>query len=178
MSIPRSAQLLLAALVAAMPFASAGSADEGDPAGWSISTDPRGRAFLRYVAEADGPRLLFVGCLRDVDEFFVHVKGVPEMTAGDDVELRLIVPDAEWSLSGAVAITEDGAATFTRETDADAGAMKEIGEALLPVLSAPGPIVLQVGNSETVELTLEDLPPRIGIAGPLKTFEKICFRRR
>src|SRR5262245_38601583 len=46
-------------------------ADKGDKAGWSLTTDPRKRAFLKFVPTNDGPRILVLGCLRDVDSFMV-----------------------------------------------------------------------------------------------------------
>jgi hypothetical protein len=171
------ARLLFAAVTVAsiLPAAPVAIADEEDPAGWSMSTDPRRRAFLHYAAEAGGPRHFDFGCLRDVDEFFLYAKAVPGTEEGGDVELKLLVADAEWSITGEVVETGDGEMTFRVEKDADARAMKKMGTGLMKVLSAPGPVVLQIGNSETVELTLEPLPPRAGIAPFLGRFEKICF---
>ena len=168
---------VLAGGLAVLPSA-APRADEGDPAGWSVSVDPRGRAFLKWVSEAGGPRVLLFGCLRDVDEFFVSAKNVPGMEEGDDVELQLLVPDAEWRISGSVARTEDGLMTFEKEQDAGKKAMKKLARELMPVLSAPGPIVLQIGNSDTVDLPLEPIAPRAGIETPLQSFEKVCFAGR
>ena len=165
---------LLAAVAMAPPLAPS-HADEGDPAGWSVSTDPRGRAFLKYATEAGGPRVLVIGCLRDVDEVFVSAKGVAGMVAGDDVELQLLVADAEWRISGSVARTEDGLMTFEKEMEVTAKARKALRKALMPVLTAPGPIVLQIGNSDTMELPLEPIAPRAGIAAAAKTFDKVCF---
>jgi hypothetical protein len=162
-------------LATILPVVPAAVADEEDPAGWSMVTDPRRRAFLRYVAEAGGPRFFDFGCLRDVDEFFLYAKAVPGTEEGGDVELKLLVADAEWSISGEVVRTGDGETTFRVEKDADARAMKKMGAGLMKVLNAPGPIVLQIGNGEPVELTLEPLPPRAGIAPFLGRFEKICF---
>jgi hypothetical protein len=171
------AQVVFAGLVLAtmLPGAPPARADEEDPAGWSMTTDPRRRAFLHYVAEAGGPRLFDFGCLRDVDEFFLYAKAVPGAVAGTGVELRLLVADAEWSISGEVVATADGETTFMVERDGDARAMKKMGAGLMKVLSAPGPVVLQIGNSDTVDLTLEPLPPRAGIGPFLGRFEKICF---
>lgn len=150
-------------------------ADEEDPAGWSMGTDPRRRAFLHYVAEAGGPRYFDFGCLRDVDNFFFNVTAVPGMTEGVGVETVLRVADAEWSITGDVVKTETGSMTFQVDRDADPRAMKKLGAGLMKVLSAPGPIVLRVGNSDTVELTLEPMRPRAGIAPFLGRFDKICF---
>ena len=172
-----SAFAALAVGLAAVPPA-APRADEGDPAGWSVSVDPRGRAFLKWVAEAGGPRVLLIGCLRDADEFFVSAKTVPGMEEGEDVELQLLVPDAEWRISGSVARTEDGLMTFEKEMEAGKTAMKKLGRELMPVLTAPGPIVLQIGNSDTMDLPLEPIAPRAGIETPLQSFEKVCFGGR
>jgi hypothetical protein len=42
------------------------SADQGDKQGWSLGSDPRKRVFLRFVPANDGPRVLVLGCLRDM----------------------------------------------------------------------------------------------------------------
>lgn len=165
---------LVVAVATALPLAHL-RADEGDPAGWSISTDPRGRAFLKWVAEPGGPRILLIGCLRDVDEVFVSAKGVPGMVEGEDVELQLLVADAEWRITGSVGRTEDGLMTFDKEMEVTAKGRKALRKALMPVLTAPGPIVLQVGNSETMDLPLEPIPPRAGIEAAARTFDKVCF---
>ncbi len=178
MPIGSPQRLVLAALTLAalLPLPSPAPADEGDPAGWSVVVDPRKRAFLRYVAEAGGPRLLHIGCLRDVDEFFVAatgVEGLPDDGPGSG--LTLTVPDADYVIYGNIAMDDEGRPAFNAEVDADARALKKIAAELLPVLTAPGPVVLQVDNGEPVDLTLEDLPPRAGIAKPLATFRKVCF---
>ena len=167
---------LLAVLAAVVPV-SAPRADEGDPAGWSVATDPRGRAFLKFVAEAGGPRLLVIGCLRDVDSMWVGstgVEGLPD--EGPGAGLTLTVPDAEWVVYGAIEKGDGGRPAFSADLEADAKARKKIAMELLPVLKAPGPAVLQVANGTPVDLPLEPIPPRAGIAEPLKTFEKVCFR--
>ena len=61
--------VLAVAAVAPLLAPAPAAADPGDKAGWSIGTDPRKRVFLHWVAKADGPRLLTVACLRDVDSF-------------------------------------------------------------------------------------------------------------
>ncbi len=72
----RSFRRWLLAIMAA-PFAmfagavSPASADQGDKQGWSLGSDPRKRVFLRFVPANDGPRVLVLGCLRDIDSFIV-----------------------------------------------------------------------------------------------------------
>lgn len=177
MPISRAAKFAFAAcaLLTAAPVVPA-AADPGDPAGWSVSVDPRRRAFLKYVAEAGGPRLLVIGCLRDVDTMTVlstGVRGLPEI--GPGAALVLTVPDAEWVVHGDIAPDGDGAPSFTADLDTDAAARKKLAAELLPVLRAPGPIVLQVGNGDPVDLPLEALRKRAGIAEPLRKFEAVCF---
>ena len=151
-------------------------ADEGDRAGWSVATDPRRRAFLIATETAGGPRLLTIACLRDADGFAIYSAGVPGLKAGEGVELVLAVADAEYRLSGSADADRDtGVVGFSGESDIEGAARKKLARELLPVLKAPGPIVLTIGAAPPVEIPLEDLPPRAGIAGPLKTFEKICF---
>ena len=165
------------ALVAVGASAVPVRADEGDPAGWSVAVDPRKRAFLQYVAEAGGPRLLTIGCLRDAEEFFVSsvgVRGLPAKAQG--VGLVLSVPDAEFVIYGEIdADTDGGGPRFMAEHDFGPAERKRTAKELLPVLRAPGPIVLQVENGEAVDLPLEAIAPRAGIAAALKTFEKVCF---
>ena len=72
----RSFRRLLLAIMAATFAMFAGavspaSADQGDKQGWSLGSDPRKRVFLRFVPANDGPRVLVLGCLRDVDSFIV-----------------------------------------------------------------------------------------------------------
>jgi hypothetical protein len=169
---------LVAALGLTMaPPLPAARADEGDPAGWSVSVDPRGRAFLQWVSEAGGPRVLLIGCLRDAEEYFVSsvgVEGLPRSATG--VGLVLSVPDADYVVYGDIEPDrESGAPKFMSQTDADSAELKRTATYLLPVLKAPGPVVLQVENGKPVDIPLEVLPPRAGIAGPLARFEKVCF---
>src|SRR5262249_34446098 len=61
----------------------------GNKAGWSAYVDPRKRAFLNYVLVDDGPRLLLLGCLRDVDSFLVSSEEMSEAKEADNVTLTL-----------------------------------------------------------------------------------------
>lgn len=171
--IALAAVLGLTSVLVAPP---APKAEEGDRAGWSVATDPRRRAFLVATETAGGPRLLTIACLRDADSFAIYSAGVPGLAAGEGVELTLAVADAEYRLTGSADADRDtGVVGFSAESDIEGGARKKLARELLPVLKAPGPIVLTIGSAPPVEIPLEDLPPRAGIAGPLKTFEKICF---
>jgi hypothetical protein len=145
-------------------------ADEGDKPGWSFTSDPRKRAFLKYVAERDGPRLLLLACLRDADMFSVYSTGLSNSNA-PDVTLSLANGGASYAVSGAV--EPDGLSrqpTFTYETDADAKALQQVKAALMPVLAGKGPIAVKVGAAA------RDLPIA-GLSGPLQRFNSICFGR-
>lgn len=164
------AALLLGCLAGVVAPAPA-SADEGDPAGWSVRTDPRRRAFLVATETAGGPRLLTVACLRDVDTFAIYTGALPglaERTGPADVVLS--VADAEFTLTGTIE-----AEGFSGERDLDTAGRKALARDLRRVLDAPGPVVVTVGDAPAIEIPLEPLPPRAGIAGPLATFAKICF---
>jgi hypothetical protein len=167
----------LGLLVGAVTAAPAARAEPGDPAGWSVATDPRHRAFLIVTATAGGPRLLTIACLRDVDDFAIHAPAIPGLAAADGpVDLTLAVADATFALAGTVE-ADGGGVGFTGSRDLDAKNRKALAAALVPVLEAAGPLVVTVGAAPPIAIPLEDLPPKKGIAGPLKTFVKVCFGR-
>lgn len=145
-------------------------ADQGDKAGWSTDTDPRKRAFLKFVPEQDGPRILLFACLRDADSFAVYSTGLDPRAAAD-VELSLINGAADYRVRGE--IVPDGLSsepTFSYETDADRAALSQIKNTLMPVFAVPGPIKLTVGAASR-ELPLTGLKPA------LDRFSAICFGR-
>lgn len=145
-------------------------ADPGDPAGWSLATDPRKRAFLKFAAEKDGPRLLLFACLRDADSFAVYSNGLDTREA-TDVELSLANGSTVYRVRGDIA--PDGLSpqpTFSSDADADAAQLRKIKAALMPVLTGPGPIKLTVGSAS------RELPPT-GLKAALDRFAAICFGR-
>ena len=172
----RLAALLLPSLLGLLAAPPA-IADDGDPAGWSVRTDPRRRAFLIVTERAGGPRLLTFACLRDADSFAVYAAGLPDLPPdAGHIGLVLRVADAEWPIYGSTGTDPDGGGTmFSSEWDLDAGERKRLAAGLLPVLRAPGPVAVTIGDAPTIEIPLEALPPRAGIAKPLKTFESVCF---
>lgn len=178
MSRPFASALTALGLLAGLLAASGARAEDGDPAGWSVATDPRHRAFLVATETAGGPRLLTIACLRDVDEFAIYAAGIPGLATVDGpADLTLAVADAEFKLSGTVEADGFGLVGFSGSRDLDAKSVKTLATELVPVLDAAGPIVVTVGTAAPIEIPLEDLPPRKGIAGPLKTFVKVCFGR-
>ena len=151
-------------------------ADDGDPAGWSVLTDPRRRAFLIATDTAGGPRLLTVACLRDVDEIALYATLAGLAPDRSGVGLSLSVADASLDATGSTD-TIDGAVTLTVDLADGAAARKALAPRLKRLMTAPGPLVVAVDGAASVEIPLEDLPPRRGIAGPWKTFDKVCFGR-
>ena len=144
--------------------------DPGDAAGWSVDTDPRKRAFLKYVPEKDGARILMFGCLRDIDSFGVYSAGVEKSNA-KDAPLTIVNGGAKYAVQGEIEPdSEQKQPTFVYEADIDAAARRRIRAALMPVLTGKGPIKLTVGS------TSRDVPTT-GIKAPLDRFAAICFGR-
>lgn len=148
-------------------------AESADRAGWSVSVDPRKRAFLHYVPENGGDRVLTIGCLRDVDSFTVMSEG---LTLGIDPKkkatLMLANGAARYAIDGEVeAGAMRGTPTFSAETDADRAALRQIGLSLLPVLEGKGQLTLSVGSAQ---LTL----PTSGLTAPLSRLKTVCFGSR
>jgi hypothetical protein len=145
-------------------------ADKRDKQGWSLGKDARKRAFLSFTPTADGPRLLVIGCLRDVDTFTVLSEQDIGDRAGQKATLTVARGGARFTVDGK--LERDGAGVgqpgFAHHTDADAPALRQIRAKLLPVLEGKGPIVLTLGS------TSRELPAA-GLAEPLAGFKSVCF---
>jgi len=149
------------------------SADQGDKQGWSLGSDPRKRVFLRFVPANDGPRVLVLGCLRDVDSFIVLSEQDIGIGDGQAATLTLANGAARHVVEGK--FERDGAGVgrpgFASEIDADVKTLQQIRVKLIPVLEGKGPIVLSVGS------TSRELPVA-GLAKPLSGFKSVCFGQR
>jgi hypothetical protein len=148
-------------------------ADPTDKAGWSVHTDPRKRAFLVYVPVKGGPRVLTIGCLRDVDSFTVMSSGL-RIGANHETKATLALSSgtARYAVEGEVEPDlTTGMQTFNTDIDVDVKALRQISGALLPVLEGKGPVALTIGSAE---LTL----PTAGLTQPLLRFKSICFGSR
>jgi hypothetical protein len=149
------------------------SADQGDKQGWSLGSDPRKRVFLRFVPANDGPRVLVLGCLRDVDSFIVLSEQDIGIRHGQAATLTLTNGAARFVVEGK--FEADGAGVgrpgFASEIDADGKALQQIRPKLIPVLEGKGPLVLSVGS------TSRELPVA-GLAKPLSGFKSVCFGQR
>jgi hypothetical protein len=149
------------------------SADQGDKQGWSLGSDPRKRVFLRFVPANDGPRVLVLGCLRDIDSFIVLSEQDIGIGHGQAATLTLANGAARFVVEGK--FEGDGAGVgrpgFASEIDADGKALQQIRPKLIPVLEGKGPMVLSVGSASR-EL------PVAGLAKPLSGFKSVCFGQR
>jgi hypothetical protein len=149
------------------------SADHGDKQGWSLGSDPRKRVFLRFVPANGGPRVLVLGCLRDVDSFIVLSEQDVGIGHGQATSLTLANGAVRYVVEGK--FEQDGAGVgrpgFASEIDADGKALQQIRAKLIPVLEGKGPMVLSVGS------TSRELPVA-GLAKPLSGFKSVCFGPR
>jgi hypothetical protein len=166
----RRATIIVTMLVAIAGIVLPALADKGDGQGWSLSTDPRKRAFLHFVAENGGPRILVIGCLRDVDSFIILSAQAVGARTGQDLTLTLENGSARYVAEGKFDpnAVDVGQAGFASEIDADAKVLQQIRPKLLPVLEGNGPIILTVG-SKAREL------PVAGLAKALRGFKSVCF---
>ena len=164
---------ILLIIVAAMPA----NADAGDQAGWSVRTDPRGRAFLMWVPQEDGPRTLMLGCLRDADTFTTMSYAVG---AGDEinpVKLTLSNGEARFEVEGSITLYPAIAkSSFISDLEVDAEQLQALGRSLLPVLEGPGDIeISMVPGRPTGEPRIVQIPSS-GLASVLGSFREVCFR--
>jgi hypothetical protein len=153
------------------------AADQGDPTGWSVLTDPRNRAFLIYVPTNGAPRLLNFACLRDVDGLSVISEGVAGNLSGA-ATLTLSNGSARYDMTGSVAMdTVVNLPEFNGDLADDKKAISAIAAKLLPVLQGSGPILYAIGAGSTPP-DLSKNPTSIPVAGlatPLAKFKSICF---
>jgi hypothetical protein len=166
----RHAMIIVATLVAIAGIILPALADKSDRKGWSLSSDPRKRVFLKFVAENGGPRIVVLGCLRDVDSFTVLSAQEIAARSGQNLTLILANGSARYAVEGkyepnAIVV---GQAGFASEIDADAKVLRQIRQKLLAVLEGNGPITLTVGSSAR-EL------PLAGLGEALRGFKSVCF---
>jgi hypothetical protein len=160
-----TAMAVYTALALAYPV----KADPSDKAGWSVSIDPRKRAFLCYVPANNEARVLTIGCLRDVDSFTIISSGLKiGARSGAGATLSLSSGTARYSVDGTAETDQTtGTQTFDINIDADATGLRKIVGQLLPILENTKPITLSVGAAE---LTLATS----GLAQSLSRFKMIC----
>ncbi len=150
-------------------------ADPGDKAGWSIATDPRRRAFLMWVPEPDGPRVLMLGCLRDAGTFTTMSYAVGERDEIAHARLTLSNAQARFEADGRIThYPRIGRSSFISDLDVDDAQLRELGRRLIPVLEGAGDIALTIapeaGSSGAA------LIPTAGLDAVLGRFRDVCFR--
>lgn len=138
--------------------------------GWSTSFDPRKRVFLSFRSIKDGPRTLLLGCLRDVETFTIVSEGVAAAPGIDDkATLTLTNGESRYVVDGEVSPDPDtGTPNFSTDIDLNADTLRQLRNALLPVLDGRGPIQLTIGPAH------RDVPVS-GLADALRRFKSVCF---
>ncbi len=178
----RSAVYSWIALLLAATNSTLASADPSDKAGWSVDTDPRHRAFLKWVPEERAPRALLFACLRDVDTFttisYAVAYKLGERDEIEHVKLTLSNGTARFEAEGSVRLDPVvGRSNFESELDIHDGHQRRaLEEQLLTVLERPGDATLTImpgepsGGARTLQI------PLAGIAPALTRFRSICFK--
>jgi hypothetical protein len=165
--------LVALALVPASPAI----ADPGDKAGWSVDTDPRRRAFLLWVPEADGPRVLMLGCLRDADTFTTMSYSVGEHDEIDRVKLTLSNGPRSIEIPGHItAYPARGQSSFISDLDVNDNQLRAIGGQLLPVLEGAGDISMTINPASPSGAPKTIAIPTAGLAAALHRFKIVCFK--
>ncbi len=154
-------------------------ADSGDMAGWSVATDPRRRAFLMWVPDQGGPRVLMLGCLRDAGTFTTMSYAVGERDEIDHVKLTLSNGSARFEVEGSITrYPRIGRSSFISDLDVDEEHLRALGRTLLPVLEGAGDITLAIAPaapSDARSATSRKIPIA-GLASVLERFRGVCFR--
>ena len=139
--------------------------------GWATSFDPRKRVFLSFSSAKDGPRDLYLACLRDVDTFSIGSEGVVEAgSSGHKVTLTLENGNARYAIEGEVSPAPDtGVPSFsTVDIDLEPNSIHQLQKALMPVFEGKGSIQLTIGTAH------RELPVS-GLSDALKRFKSVCF---
>lgn len=166
----------LIALALAMAALTSASADPGDKAGWSVLTDPRQRAFLLWVPEPDGPRVLMLACLRDAGTFTAMSDAVGASDEFARAKLTLSNGAARFEVDGRITrYPRSGRSSFISDLDVNAEQLRALGHKLVPVLEAPGDLTLTIAPSDGRAVRTRQIPIA-GLAAVLGRFRDVCFR--
>jgi hypothetical protein len=148
------------------------AAAEDVPAGWSVDVKPK-RAVMSYAAEANGPRLLIVACMRDTEEFGMYSTGLMDGAKphGGILTMSLTTGGLKYTVRGEPGIDNmTNQPAFSYETNIDARALGLVRTELMPLLQSKGPLAVTIGKQERKV-------PLAGIAEPLRKFSAVCFGR-
>ena len=161
---------VLAAFLAAACVAVAAPAPDIS-VGWSTDTSKPKRAVMSYTAEANGPRLLIVACMRDTEEFGMYSTGLMEGTKphGGILTMQLTTAGLKYTVRGEPGIDNaSNLPAFSYETNIDSRALSLVRSELFPLLTSKGPLTIKVDKNERQV-------PLTGITEPLKKFSAVCF---
>jgi hypothetical protein len=165
------------ALAMCIALATPALADPGDKAGWSLLTDPRRRAFLLWVPEANGPRVLMLACLRDAGIFTTMSSAVDARDEIDRVKLTLTNGPSRFEVDGSIThYPHIGRSSFISDLDVDDHQFQAFGRKLLPVLGAPGDLTLTITPGTRSGAPKIMSIPSAGLASVLGRFRDVCFR--
>ena len=163
--------VIAAALVLAMAEIRPAAANPGDKQGWSYLIDQQRRILLIYVPAKDGPRSLTIACQHGAETFEILLEDVGNVRAPvTAASLMLVNGTARYEAKGEIGFFAS-TKSFDSNTIADAGTLRRIRDALMPVLEGPGPLVITLGS-------LKRELPVAGLAEPLKRFKTACFDSR
>lgn len=174
----RRSHLFWLALVFCIVSDTPTTADPGDKAGWSLVTDPRHRAFLMWVPEPSGPRVLMLGCLRDAGTFTTMSYAVGERDEIKRARLTLSNGSARFEIDGSITLyPRIEQSSFISDLDVDDQQLKVLGSKLLPVLTGPGDIAITITAEASGDggYTRTRQIPIAGLASVLEDFRKVCF---
>lgn len=172
MRTPVCVLIAAAVLSTALPA----KADPGDPAGWFVNLDRRGRAFLTWTPRKDGPRILMLACLRDAELFTVMSAAVGDRDEWKRAQLLLSDGRANFSVDGEVTFyPHSGRSAFIADLDADRDKMRELGGRLLPVLQGDGALALMISRADGPDILATTTIPKKGLDTALPRFRQVCF---
>lgn len=183
MTLPERSQAMIdlracsAALVVAIGTWGAALAGPGEDAGWSLSLDPRRRAFLIWRSQPGQARDLLVGCLRDVASFTARSETLGSLGEASRAQLVLTSGPMRFEAAGAISRDQDnGQSIFDSEVDIDGVKGQALVRQLMPVLEGRGEIRLTISaKPDSSEIMSRNIPVA-GLAPLLKRFRAVCFK--
>lgn len=152
-------------------------AGSGEDAGWSLSLDPRHRAFLSWRSHPGEARDLLLGCLRDVDSFTARSETLGSLEDASNARLVLTNGPNRFEAAGAVTRDQDsGESVFESDIDIDGAKGRALARQLMPVLEGRSDIELAVIVATGPAAVVSRNIPLEGLAPLLDRFRTVCFK--
>lgn len=168
---------MLTASAVALGSAIAALAGPSEDVGWSLSLDPRHRAFLSWRSQPGQARDLLLGCLRDVDAFTVRSETLGSLEESSNARLALASRFGHFEAAGTVSRDQDsGQSVFDSDLDIDGGKRKALASQLLPVLGGRDDITLTISLGLHSPAATFPKIPIAGLAPLLDRFRSVCFK--